>query len=93
MQYQLTIAYLNDNDLRPERPTIPEIEDADVFIRAFVEDINLFACTESADLEGMVVTITLAPDYSTKDLHAELTSMNPRYVEMFKTTGLSQSNP
>ncbi|OCH19258.1 hypothetical protein [Aliivibrio logei] len=87
MKYQLSISYLTDDDLRPYRPTIPEHEEADIFIQAFVEDISLFSCTTSAYLEQLTVIIELKSDFNLKNLNDELKVMNPIYREMFKTTG------
>jgi hypothetical protein len=88
MRYQLKLEYLNDEDLRPERQIIPEHEEADMYIRAFVEDINLLSCTEIASEDNMVVQIMLADGFQLEDLHKNLKSMNPKYREMFKNTGL-----
>ncbi|WP_186176316.1 hypothetical protein [Vibrio jasicida] len=87
--YKLKIAYLTDSDLRPERPILPEQDDADMYIRAFVEDISMFSSVLSAELVDDSILIELNDPTEIEAFHSSLKSTDSKYYENFKVLGLS----
>lgn len=90
MKFTLGIRELTEQDLRAECPTIPDADEIEIYINAFVEDINNFTCVEQAKLIESTVAIDLCDEKDIGELHKSLVNTNAIYLQKFRTTGLSK---
>ncbi|WP_201590524.1 hypothetical protein [Psychrobacter sp. Pi2-51] len=62
MQYQLSIRKITESDLSVYRPFMPENENYEMYLSAFVEDINNLEFVSKLQQNGSDVIVTIEND-------------------------------
>ena len=62
MQYQLSIRKITESDLSLSRPYMPENEDYEMYLSAFVEDINNLEFVSALQQKGGDLIVTIEND-------------------------------
>jgi hypothetical protein len=94
MQYQLSIRKINESDLSVNRPFMPEDEDYEMYLSAFIEDVQNLECVTdlitNGNGNGIVITIENESDF--EQLHAAVKHLlnNSFHDKLVSDSGFSE---
>ncbi|MUJ29737.1 hypothetical protein GNP73_17365 [Aliivibrio fischeri] len=87
MKYKLGLRPINESDIGIDCPFMPENENYDSYVSAFVEEINnLEIVKEAIESEGCAI-IELENNVSLDVLRESLKSLHQSFWELLRTTG------
>lgn len=69
MQYQLSIRKIKESDLSVNRPFMPENENYEMYLSAFIEDIDNLDFVSELQRSGNNLTIMIKNDSNFEQLH------------------------
>ena len=92
MQYQLSIRKINESDLSVNRPFMPEDENYEMYLSAFIEDVQNLECVTEVitNANGLVITIENESDF--EQLHAAVKHLlnNSFHDKLVSDSGFSK---
>lgn len=88
MIYKLGLREISDSDISAECPYMPEKEDYQMYVVAFIDDIKNLDIVESAHESNNSVIIKLVEHADFKQLHQAIIAILKKYWEQLRTTGL-----
>lgn len=92
MQYQLSIRKIKESDLNVNRPFMPEDQDYEMYLSAFIEDVQNLDCVTELVTNGDSLVITIENESDFEQLHAAVKHLlnNSFHDKLVTDTGFSK---
>ena len=87
MKYKLGVRRLGESDIGVECPVLPEPEDFQMYLNAFVEEINGLDVVVNAEPSGESIVIELESEADVPTLHRSVRDAYQNFSQYFATTG------
>ncbi|MFS1437427.1 hypothetical protein [Shewanella sp. 10N.286.48.A6] len=92
MQYQLSIRKVNESDLSVNRPFMPEDEDYEMYLSAFIEDVQKLECVTELITNGNGLVIAIKNESDFEQLHTAVKHLlnNSFHDKLVSDSGFSK---
>ncbi|QDP00235.1 hypothetical protein [Thalassotalea sp. PS06] len=92
MQYKLSVRKVSESDLNVNRPFLPEEENFEMHLSAFIQDIELLEFVTKVQKSGDKLFITLDQEANFEQLHAEAKRLlnNSYFDKLIADKGFSE---